>query len=64
MPVAPKAHPLHPTATKHAYIKGAQCREQNKTKNNCPFALYSQMWIWWVAGWNDKDIEYETHRKH
>lgn len=46
--------------TPEAYHEGRAGRQGNKPKSP-PYAALSQGWAWWLAGWNDADIE--TRRK-
>lgn len=48
--------PLHPTACNHSYLAGVEARKKRIHKNNCPYAWATQLWAWWLAGWNDEDI--------
>lgn len=39
-----------------AYYNGRFERSRNKPKSP-PYPALSKLWAWWVAGWNDADIE-------
>lgn len=40
-----------------AYHYGHIARENGKPKTASPYPALSKLWAWWVAGWNDADIE-------
>lgn len=40
-----------------AYLAGRTARQKRVHKNNCPHPWATQIWAWWLAGWNDEDIE-------
>jgi len=46
----------HPSA----YQWGRDEREASVAKCACPYPYLSPNWAWWLAGWNDKDIEIEA----
>lgn len=39
------------------YEAGAAARAKNIHKNNNPHAYMTSRWAWWLAGWNDTDME-------
>lgn len=39
------------------YRRGMQAREQMKAKAVNPYTAFSREWAWWLAGWNDRDME-------
>jgi ribosome modulation factor len=45
-------------ATKDAYKNGRIARLEGDFKKNCPFGE-AELCLkhWWLAGWNDKDME-------
>lgn len=40
-----------------AYQKGQVARTRSRAKKACPYEAYTQNWSWWMAGWNDQDME-------
>lgn len=43
---------------KEAYDAGRLCRVIGNDKKDCPFGRVElQLRTWWLAGWNDVDIE-------
>jgi hypothetical protein len=38
------------------YLAGSEARAKKIHKNNNPHAWATQLWAWWLAGWNDEDI--------
>lgn len=39
------------------YRRGIKAREDMKAKAVNPYKLFSCEWAWWLAGWNDRDME-------
>lgn len=39
------------------YRRGIKARDDMKTKAVNPYKLFSCEWAWWLAGWNDRDME-------
>ncbi|WP_420825800.1 ribosome modulation factor [Pseudomonas typographi] len=46
-----------------AYYNGRAARRQNTSKLACPFTPVTYLGSWWLAGWNDMDIELETQTR-
>lgn len=45
-----------------AYYDGKGQRKNNNEKSANPFTRMTSSWSWWMAGWNDADIELEASR--
>lgn len=39
------------------YREGIEARDLNQTKNANPYPAITEQWAWWMAGWNDRDME-------
>lgn len=42
---------------KIAYEQGKAARDGQASKLANPYTTYGAMWAWWLAGWNDRDME-------
>jgi hypothetical protein len=40
-----------------AYYDGKSERRRNQAKDTVPHKPMTRLWAWWLAGWNDCDIE-------
>ena len=48
------------TAHPGSYHLGRTQRQARAAKLACPYPFLSSDWAWWLAGWNDMDIEIEA----
>lgn len=39
------------------YEQGRAARASCASKLANPYTTYSKLWAWWMAGWNDQDME-------
>ncbi len=44
-----------------AYTKGRKARFEEVSKSDNPYREMTNMWSWWVAGWNDADIKIASY---
>lgn len=49
---------LHNTECQAVYQAGIVARSKKIHKNNCPHDWATQLWAWWLAGWNDEDMKH------
>ncbi|MEQ6925596.1 hypothetical protein AAUI01_08230 [Pseudomonas mosselii] len=46
-------HAPHPAA----YYLGRACRDNGQSKHSQPYGWMTADCGWWLAGWNDRDLE-------
>lgn len=42
---------------KKIYAEGRKSRASSAGKNANPWPHMTEAWSWWLAGWNDQDME-------
>lgn len=40
-----------------AYYLGRSVRNDGESQAANPYSFMTRLWAWWMAGWNDRDIE-------
>jgi len=40
-----------------SYRRGKKARDDGASKLANPYQPFTSLWAWWLAGWNDRDME-------